>query len=155
MAEEQSPDAPLYHMVQKELWVAAKESNQPYFPPTYDQDGFIHLTADPAFLLGIGNHFYRSVRGDFLLLVLDPGKLTAKVVFEAAAPVGSKSVEGLVTEDAPREAGKTESAPPLFPHLYGTIDYHAVQSELAIQRDADGTFLSIPGLVPRATGAPE
>lgn len=26
------------------------------------QDGFIHLTADPKFLLGIGNHFYKQVR---------------------------------------------------------------------------------------------
>ncbi|GLI63085.1 hypothetical protein VaNZ11_005987 [Volvox africanus] len=155
MVEEQNPAVPLYHMVQKELWVAAKESNQPYFPPTYDQDGFIHLTADPAFLLGIGNHFYRSVGGDFLLLVLDPAKLTAKVVLEPAAAVGSKSAEGLVPDNAPREAEKTEPAPPLFPHLYGTIDYHAVQSELAIQRDADGVFLSIPGLVPGATGDPE
>ncbi|GIL77878.1 hypothetical protein Vretimale_6508 [Volvox reticuliferus] len=155
MAEEQNPASPLYHMVQKEIWVTAKQSNQPYFPPTYEQDGFIHLTADPGFLLGIGNHFYRSVPGDFLLLVLDPAKLTAKVVFEAAAPVGSKSTEGLLMENAPREGREAESTSPLFPHLYGTIDYHAVQSELAIQRDADGVFLSIPCLVPGATGDPK
>ncbi len=49
------------------------------FTPIAPQDGFIHLTADPDFLLGIGNHFYRDVPGQFLLLVLDPAKLTAKV----------------------------------------------------------------------------
>ncbi len=29
---------------------------------------------------------------------------------------------------------------------YGTIDYDAVQLELPIQRDDQGTFISIPGL---------
>ncbi|KXZ52180.1 hypothetical protein GPECTOR_10g809 [Gonium pectorale] len=122
-------------MVQAELWRAAKDSGKPYFPPTYEQDGFIHLTADPKFLLGIGNHFYRTVQGEFLLLVLEPERLAAKVVFEPAAPVGTKSAEGLSAEEAP-----------LFPHLYGTIDYGAVTAELPIQRDAEGAFLAIPEL---------
>ncbi|GLC45007.1 hypothetical protein PLESTB_001744300 [Pleodorina starrii] len=159
MAEQATPAAGLYHMVQKDLWISAKRSKQPYFPPTYEQDGFIHLTADPGFLLGIGNHFYRGVPGDFLLLVLDPAKLTAKVVFEPAAPVGNKSSEGLLgeagsaagtegTTATTKEAAGAAEAGPLFPHLYGTIDYDAVQSELAIHRDADGTFVSIPGLLP-------
>ncbi|KAG2483635.1 hypothetical protein HYH03_017513 [Edaphochlamys debaryana] len=129
--------APLFHMVQESLWTAAKASGKPYFPPTYEQDGFIHLTADARFLLGIGNHFYKSVPGNWLLLCLDPARLTAKVAFEPAAPVGSTSSDGLTAEK--------EDAP-LFPHLYGTIDYEAVRSELAIERDDSGAFLAIPSL---------
>ena len=55
-----------------------------------------------------GNLFYKEVQGDYLLLVLDPAKLTAKVVFEPAAPVGSKSSDGLTA---------AEEEPVLFPHL--------------------------------------
>ncbi len=45
---------PLYHLVQKSLWSSAQQEGQPYFPPTYAQDGFTHLSSEPAFLLGIG-----------------------------------------------------------------------------------------------------
>ena len=43
------------------------------------QDGFIHLTADPALLLDVANHFYTSVPGEYLVLQLDPAKLSSKV----------------------------------------------------------------------------
>eukprot|EP00198_Chlamydomonas_reinhardtii_P007250 XP_001696586.1 predicted protein [Chlamydomonas reinhardtii] len=114
-------------------------------------NGFIHLTAEPRFLLGVGNQFYKDVAGTFLLLVLDYEKLSAKVIwgdlgtgviFEPAAPVGSKSSDGL---SAGGEA-KAKEELPLFPHLYGTIDFGAVTAELPIERDASGAFLSIPGL---------
>ncbi|PNW81813.1 hypothetical protein CHLRE_06g261350v5 [Chlamydomonas reinhardtii] len=134
--------APLYHLVQESIWAKCKAEGTAYFPPTYDQDGFIHLTAEPRFLLGVGNQFYKDVAGTFLLLVLDYEKLSAKVIFEPAAPVGSKSSDGL---SAGGEA-KAKEELPLFPHLYGTIDFGAVTAELPIERDASGAFLSIPGL---------
>jgi len=115
-----------------------------YTPPTYTQDGFTHLTADPNLLLKVANHFYKDTQGDWLLIILDPGKLASKVVFEPAAPVGQKSQSGL---DASGE-GKREDSGPLFPHLYGPINHEAVVSELPVQRaPEDGTFLSIPGLL--------
>lgn len=136
-----SDGSALYHLVQEPLWQAARSAGQPYCPPTYAQDGFTHLTKDPGFLLGIGNHFYKAVPGNFLLLVLDPSKLSAKVVFEPAAAVGGTSAAGLT-------GGEAEADAPLFPHLYGTIDFGAVQQELLVQRGDDGTFLGIPGLEP-------
>ena len=67
------------------------------------------------------------------MLVLDPARLSAEVRWEAAAPVG--------------ETPPPEHAQPLFPHLYGTIDYGAVVRTARMQRDADGRFLSIePGV---------
>jgi uncharacterized protein (DUF952 family) len=150
----------LYHLVQKSVWQAAKQSGNEYYPFTYQQDGFIHLTKDPQFLLGVGNHFYQAVPGDYLLLVIDAEKLKAKVIFELAAPVGSISPTGLLTaapgvsHDSEGSQGsatatvETSGSEPavLFPHLYGTVDYEAVMQELTVVRDEAGRFLRIEGL---------
>jgi uncharacterized protein (DUF952 family) len=57
--------APLYHLVPEAAWRAAKEEGGGiYTPPTYAQDGFTHLTADPKLLLGVANHF--AVAGPFV-----------------------------------------------------------------------------------------
>ena len=58
--------------------------------------------------------------------------------FEAAAPVGEKS-----SADASFSKGDSEAAAPLFPHLYGTIDYASIMRELPVKRSPDGKFLSI------------
>ena len=38
---------------------AAKAKGEVYYPPTYATDGFTHATADPKYLLEVGNHFYK------------------------------------------------------------------------------------------------
>lgn len=43
------------------------------------QDGFIHLTAEPDLLLEVANRFYCDSPGDWEVLVLDPAKLTSEV----------------------------------------------------------------------------
>ncbi len=53
--------------------------------------------------------------------------------------MGTKASDGLLDDPA-------SEAAPLFPHCYGTIDFESVVAELAVERDADGTFLSIHGL---------
>ena len=61
--------------------------------------------------------------------------------FEPAAPVG--------TTAPPASWGKegAEHAPPLFPHLYGTIDFDAVLQEHAVDRDPEsGRYLRIEGV---------
>lgn len=124
-------------MVVLERWNAEKATGKPYFPPTYEQDGFIHLTADPNLLLEVANHFYTEVPGEWVVLQLDPTKLKAEVKFEAAAPVGEK--ESFGAEHKAEEG-------PLFPHLYGTIDYDSVSAMHPMRRDAQGKFLGIEGL---------
>lgn len=37
----------LYHLVQQELWEAAKATGATYYPPTFEQEKFTHATADP------------------------------------------------------------------------------------------------------------
>lgn len=43
------------------------------------QDGFIHLTKEAPLLLGVANHFYKDIKDEFLVLVIDSRKLTSKV----------------------------------------------------------------------------
>ncbi len=44
------------------------------------QDGFIHLTKDAKFLIGVANNFYMSKNPwDWICLRIDPGKLTSEV----------------------------------------------------------------------------
>ena len=40
----------LFHLVQADLWQTAVDSGAAYFPPTYQQDGFTHATANPELL---------------------------------------------------------------------------------------------------------
>ena len=45
------------------------------------QDGFTHLTKDPAFLLGVANNFYRATTPwNWICLRIDPKKLSHEVL---------------------------------------------------------------------------
>jgi len=52
----------------------------------HPQDGFIHLTQEAELLLGVANQFYQDVPGTFLVLALDPARLTSKVPLPANLP---------------------------------------------------------------------
>jgi uncharacterized protein (DUF952 family) len=69
----------MFHMCPADAWSSLKQSSTPYFPSTYQQDGFIHLTSDPSLLLQVGNHFYKEDPGKWILLVIDSSKLTSEV----------------------------------------------------------------------------
>jgi uncharacterized protein (DUF952 family) len=156
MASAPPPHAHLFHLVQRPLWSAAVDAAAPadappppppgvcYYPPTYAQDGFTHLTADPDLLLAVANQFYRSVPADveWRLLVLDAAALAAapgagRVRYEAAAPVGAV-------------AAREDDAGRLYPHLYGGIPASGgvVVAELPMRRapGEGGAFLAIDGI---------
>lgn len=124
----------LFHLIQEELWHAALESGSVYYPPTYEQDGFTHATANPQLLLNVANHFYTDVPGQWLCLQMTTDSLKAagvEVVFEGTAPVGDKQPEFSGSEDE------------LFPHILGGIPPAAVENVLAVDRDDTGQFLSV------------
>mmetsp|Transcript_11900 Transcript_11900/g.16129 ORF Transcript_11900/g.16129 Transcript_11900/m.16129 type:complete len:133 (+) Transcript_11900:64-462(+) len=125
----------LYHLIPTSTWEACKTSKELYYPPTYAQDGFIHLTKEANMLLTVANHFYTDVKGDYVVLEIASAALTSVVKFEPAADVGDKKSSGL----------QDEHDPILFPHLYGSIDFESVKAELAVTRSEDGRFLSIEG----------
>jgi uncharacterized protein (DUF952 family) len=100
-----APPGPLYHLVQEGLWAEARAAARPYVPPTYEADGFVHLTAEPALLLGVANHFYQAVPGAFLLLELDPARL--------AGEVRRPSARARALRGPSASAGHAPGAPPM------------------------------------------
>ncbi|MEM8546712.1 MAG: DUF952 domain-containing protein [Pseudomonadota bacterium] len=127
----------LFHLVQAELWDAAVAGDTTYFPPTYEQDGFTHATANPDLLLNVANHFYTEVPGKWLCLQMTVDSLKAggiDVVFEGTAPVGDKEADFPGTDDE------------LFPHILGGIPPSTVLEVHDVVRTADGTFVSVVGV---------
>lgn len=98
-----------------------------YLPRQFAQDGFIHCTTEPDVLLHIANTFYQDVPGDFLVLVIDPARVTAEVRFEPPIP--------------PPDGGPLAGL--LFPHIYGPLNPEAVIAVRPAQRGPDGTFHSL------------
>lgn len=145
------PHAILYHLAPASRWAALAEGED-YKPETYDVDGkFTHLTADPSLLIAVGNSFYSSSKGDWLLLDLDVSKLGPREVkYEPAAPVGetqpSEELKKKQKGDGGAGEGDGEGAETLFPHLYGGIPKSSVVRERKVVRGEDGTFLGIEGM---------
>lgn len=127
----------VFHLVQSELWDQAEANSEPYFPPTYEVDGFTHGTSNPDKLLAVANHFYPDVPGDWYCLRMTVDSLKAAgvaTIFEGTAPVGDK---------APDFAGSDDE---LFPHILGGIPPAAVLEVHAVRRSPEGSFLSVDGV---------
>ena len=103
----------------------------PYLPRQFAQDGFIHCTSERDILLQIANRFYRESPGDFLVLVIDPARLTSELRYEPPT----------------HASGDAATADPLaglmFPHIYGPLNPEAVVAVRAARRATDGTFLEL------------
>ncbi|GMH70534.1 hypothetical protein TrRE_jg59 [Triparma retinervis] len=126
---------PLYHLVLASSWSSVPPGGL-YYPPTYNQDGFTHLTEEPALLVGVGNLFYKKPESAvWVCLEIDGGRLGEGLVvkYEPAAPVGGDEGEG--------EGGGEEGT--LFPHLYGGVEKDAVRRVMEVKRLEDGTFVEI------------
>ena len=124
----------IFHLAQAELWDKAKANGEPYYPPTYQQDGFTHATANPEKLLAVANHFYQDVSGEWYCLRMTVASLKqagVKTIFEGTAPVGDKQPDFEGSEDE------------LFPHVLGGILPAAVLEEHSVSRNDAGEFLSI------------
>jgi uncharacterized protein (DUF952 family) len=102
-------------------------NSQPYQPETFAADGFIHCTREPEVLLDIANRFFKNEPGEFLILVIDVARLTAKVKWEPPVHPGGG------------EAGPDEVAR-LFPHIYGPLNREAIVGIQVAARLTDGTF---------------
>jgi len=132
------PEQPfVFHLVQAALWDQTIAEDGTYYPPTYEVDGFTHGTSNPLKLLGVANHFYPGVQGDWYCLRMTVESLKAsgvKTVYEGTAAVGDiqPDFEGAGDE--------------LFPHIYGGLKPAAVKGLHKVNRANDGTFLSIEGI---------
>lgn len=127
-------DSALFHLVPADSW-AALDKNTNYLPATYEQDGFIHATADTSLLLNVANHFYAGSKGEWLCLETSVQRVEAtgvKVLFEPAAPVG---------ETAANIPGVAATA--MFPHIFGSLSPEAIIAVHTVTRDPNGRFLSV------------
>ena len=105
---------PIYHMLPRSTW-EAQPLDQPYRGDTLASEGFIHCTGDPDLLVAVANHFYRQESGDFVVLHIDPARVTSEIRWEAAD--GS-----------------------IFPHIYGPLNLDAVTAVTPFPRDDQGEF---------------
>ena len=131
--------ANIYHLVQKKLWEECKRTGKTYYPPSYEADGFTHATADPKYLIEVANHFYKNVKAEWLCLGMTRksfGEQNITLKFEWPSPVGT--TPSLTSEQSGGER---------FPHIYGGIPTSLPYEERVVHRAADGTYLSIEGLV--------
>jgi len=118
----------LIHHLAPEADYLAAPPGEPYLPTAYAQDGFVHCTREPAVLIEVANRFYRGVAGDFLVLDIDPSRLTAELRYEQPVP---PAPPGSALEDV------------LFPHIYGPVNREAIVAVRQVQRSADGRFLLV------------
>jgi len=96
----------LYHITTVSEWQAAQEIGV-YEAKGFKSEGFIHCSY-PHQLVGVANRFFKG-QENLVILVIDPGVLSAEVV-----------VENLT--------GGAE----LYPHVYGTIAIVAVVKTVKI-----------------------
>ncbi len=109
----------ILHIARREEWEAAHASGD-YRADTLMTEGFIHCST-PAQVLGPANEMFRGQAG-LLLLVIDPARLAAELVYEDCYETGQA-----------------------FPHIYGPLNLDAVVRAVPFPPNGDGRF-SLPRL---------
>jgi uncharacterized protein (DUF952 family) len=110
----------IYHILPQAIYTSLDKS-QPFRADTLESEGFMHCTGAPALLVWVANRFYRQADGLFIVLCIDEALVTAEVRWE-------------------------ESDGHLFPHIYGPLNWSAVEKVIDFPRSTDGTFLLPPAL---------
>jgi len=93
---------------------------QPYVPPEFARDGFIHCTDGREAVSIILTLLYRKDPGDWVVLYIDKDKVKAPVKYEDPAGI--------------------------YPHIYGLLNRDAIVAVSPIGRSPDGVFLMPPEL---------
>lgn len=107
----------------------AQEKSGIYVTESLTAEGFIHCTQEPQVMLRVANRFYKNVRGDVLILVIDPRKVKAEVKYEPPA------------HPEPDPNSPLNSI--LFPHIYGKLNLDAVVEIRVAKRSDDGEFVTV------------
>lgn len=109
--------AEILHLVPQQDWSA--DPSRPYAPASLGTEGFVHCSPDVATTLAVATAFYADAPRPLLVLRLDPTRLAAEVVLEAASPAPPPGVRDDV----------------LFPHVLGPLDRDAVTSVGEVEWD--------------------
>lgn len=113
----------IYHITTRAEWESARRSGE-YRASSLESEGFIHFSRRDQ-VMRVAERFYRGQSG-LVLLVVDPDRLTARLVFEP--PINPQTGQ--------TEPGATED----FPHLYGPLNADAVVRAVTFEPDADKSF---------------
>ena len=110
------PGGQTYHLAPEPVWAAQADAPE-YRPEAYAADGFIHCTDGEINLLSVANTYYQSDPRPHVVLVLNPGRVTAPI--------------------------KYEDPDSIYPHIYGPLNRDAVVDVRHAVRLADGSFVGI------------
>jgi len=114
----------IYHLVTgHELFAGIGASH--YTPARFAEDGFVHCCGEPETALAVARDYFGAAEDPVLVLVLDPERLDARVVFEAPAPLPGAPTDHLAAAEK-------------FPHVYGPIALRAVAGTGALGRNGAG-----------------
>lgn len=109
----------ILHIAAREEWEAARVLGE-YRADTLDSEGFIHCSTPEQVLIPANERF--QGRSDLLLLVIEPARLRAELVYEDCYETGQA-----------------------FPHVYGPLNLDAVVRAVPFPPGPDGRF-SLPHL---------
>ena len=104
----------IYHIVTLDELKAQTKDNR-YKPLNFDQDGFIHCTAEMSTsLLVLEDYFTEASKSNVILILeIDTSKLESIVKYEPPAPIPGGGT-GHIKDGI------------LFPHIYGSINIDSV-----------------------------
>jgi uncharacterized protein (DUF952 family) len=110
----------ILHIVKRDDWENAIRTGQ-YAPASLDTEGFIHCSTT-AQVVETANLFYRG-QTDLMIVCLEEGHLTSKLIYEPAARVGHERDNAV------------------FPHIYGPLNLEAVSEVYEFPCDGEGRFV--------------
>lgn len=108
----------IYHITRQKDWKSAKETGV-YKPQSLETEGFIHCSTENQVLATANRRF--AGQKDLSLLVINPEKVKAKIVFEDLRGLGER-----------------------HPHIYGELPLSAVEAVLSLVPDNNGQFIKFP-----------
>ncbi|MGE5672853.1 MAG: DUF952 domain-containing protein [Mycobacterium leprae] len=108
-----------YHGTPKRYFESLDPS-QPYRPPEFAQDGFIHCTDGREAVSIILTIVYRKNPEPFVVLYIDQDRVTSPVRYDDPAQI--------------------------YPHIYGPLNRDAIVAVREVKRAEDGTFHMPPVL---------
>lgn len=110
----------LLHITSRSSW--SDQQATEYRDPSLEAEGFIHCSTAEQVLTPANERF--ANRDDLVLLVIDPERVPAEIVFEDSYGSGTE-----------------------FPHIYGPIPLDAVSAVVDFPCQSDGTF-TLPATLP-------
>jgi uncharacterized protein (DUF952 family) len=90
------------------------DSNAPYTPESFADEGFIHCTDGLDNVTAVGNRYYKDDLRMYIVLVIERVKVEAEIKYEDAG---------------------------IYPHIYGPLNRDAISDVLPIMRESDGSFV--------------